>query len=424
VATAHVPGLVLTDHELRVPLDHADPGGEQISVYAREMVRSDLGEKDLPWLVFLQGGPGGKSPRPVKRGRWTPALDRFRVLLLDQRGTGRSTPANRTSLAARGDAAAIADYLRHFRADAIVRDAEAFREHLAGGEPWTLLGQSYGGFCVMAYLSLAPEGVREALITGGLPSLDRPAEDVYAATFPRALARTRGYYARYPADERVIGEIADHLASGDVRFGSGDPLTVERFQTLGMPFGMRDGYERLHYLVEEAWVTGARGRQLSDTFLGGVADATSFATNPLYAVLHEPIYAQEAATRWAAQRVRERFPEFAPDARPLAFTGEMIFPWMFEVDRALRPLAAAAELLAQADDWPRLYDAERLAANDAPVAAAVYFDDLYVPAELSLETAARVGNLRAWVTNEHEHDGLRQSRRVFSRLLRMVRGDA
>ncbi|MGN0112819.1 MAG: proline iminopeptidase, partial [Cellulosimicrobium funkei] len=45
--------------------------------------------------------------------------------------------------------------------------------------------------------------------------------------------------------------------------------------------------------------------------------------------------------------------------------------------------------------------------NEVPVEAAVYFDDMFVDAGLSLETAARVGNVRTWVTNEFEHDGLR-----------------
>jgi pimeloyl-ACP methyl ester carboxylesterase len=425
VATSRIPGLVLTDHELAVPLDHSDPGGEQITLYAREVVSPGHEHDDLPWLVFLQGGPGGKSPRLSDPIGWEGALERFRVLLLDQRGTGRSTPANRQTLAARGGAAAIAAYLRHFRADAIVRDCELLRRKLAGTDArWSLLCQSYGGFCALTYLSLAPEALREVLIAGGLPSLDRLAEHVYLTTFPKALARSQAYYRRYPDDVARVAEIADHLAARTVRLPSGDALTVERLQAMGMPFGMADGYERLHYLVEEAWVDGAVGRELSDSFLRGVEDETSFATNPLYAALQEPIYAQGTATRWAAQRVRARFPAFAPDARPLAFTGEMIFPWMFEVDQALQPLAEASDLLAHVEDWPALYDVARLAANEVPVAAAVYHDDLYVAVELSLETAARVGNLRAWVTNEYEHDGLRRSEgKVFARLLGMVRGD-
>ena len=41
-----------------------------------------------------------------------------------------------------------AEYLTHFRADSIVRDAELIR-HQLGIERWTVLGQSFGGFCVV-----------------------------------------------------------------------------------------------------------------------------------------------------------------------------------------------------------------------------------------------------------------------------------
>ena len=47
------------------------------------------------------------------------------------------------------------------------------------------------------------------------------------------------------------------------------------------------------------------------------------------------------------------------------------------------------ELLAARDDWAPLYDLDRLAANEVPVAAAVYFDDMYVDSGLQLDTAAR-----------------------------------
>ncbi|MFD0473173.1 hypothetical protein ACFQ0B_36620 [Nonomuraea thailandensis] len=98
----------------------------------------------------------------------------------------------------------------------------------------------------------------------------------------------------------------------------------------------------------------------------------------------------------------------------------MIYPWMFEEIRALRPFRGAVELLAERDDWPPLYDLDRLAANDVPVAAAVYFDDMYVDSGLQLDTASRVGNAQAWVTNEYEHDGIGEER-VFARLTQLVR---
>ena len=102
----------------------------------------------------------------------------------------------------------------------------------------------------------------------------------------------------------------------------------------------------------------------------------------------------------------------------------MIQRWMFEDIRALAPLREAAELLAAYDRWRPLYDTARLAANTVPVGAAVYHDDMYVESAFSLETAARVGNLRVWVTNEFSHDGLRSDARVLDRLLDMVTGEA
>ena len=161
------PGIVLTEHELAVPLDHERPGGEQITVFAREVAALD--GADRPYLVYLQGGPGHESPRPTRNApSWVErALKDFRVLMLDQRGTGRSTPIG--TLPGRTPAEQ-AEYLTHFRADSIVRDAELLRGAL-GAEPWSVLGQSFGGLCVVTYLSLAPEGLREALITGGVPAL-------------------------------------------------------------------------------------------------------------------------------------------------------------------------------------------------------------------------------------------------------------
>ena len=92
--TLKIPGLVLTDHVLSVPLDHGRSDGETIEVFARAVAAPD--GRDRPFLVYLQGGPGHEAPRPTGRPSSPAWLERalrdFRVLMLDQRGTGRSTP--------------------------------------------------------------------------------------------------------------------------------------------------------------------------------------------------------------------------------------------------------------------------------------------------------------------------------------------
>jgi pimeloyl-ACP methyl ester carboxylesterase len=109
---------------------------------------------------------------------------------------------------------------------------------------------------------------------------------------------------------------------------------------------------------------------------------------------------------------------------PELFFGEHVFSWMYEDYGALAPLRGAAEILA-AHEWPRLYDDDQLAANEVPVAAAIYAEDPYVPREFSEESAARTRGLRAWITNEYDHNGLRvDGERILARLIDLARGRA
>ena len=289
-----------------------------------------------------------------------------------------------------------------------------------------MLGQSFGGFCTVSYLSFAPHGLREAFITGGLPGLTSTADDVYRLTYQQVAANNRAHYERYPMDVDRARRVAQALAEAPAALPGGGRLTVERFQSIGQMLGSSTGSHTLHYLLEDPFA----GTELSDDFLHRIEGLLTFASAPLYALLHEPCYAQGPATRWSAQRVRAEFGEFdaaaalAGDA-PVLFTGEMIYPWAFELDPALAPLADCADLLAARTDWPALYDPAALARCEVPAAAAIYFDDMYVPRDLSLQTAAGIRGLRRWVTNEYEHDGLRASDgAVLDRLIRLVRGEA
>jgi len=418
-----IPGMKIRDHVVKVPLDwNNSEDGRTIEIFAREVVNPVRDGDVLPKLLFLQGGPGGKSPRPGAGPVWlTEALKTHRVILLDQRGTGRSSRIEASRMGAFAPTERLAETLCLYRADSIVRDAEHLRKTVFGGTKWETLGQSYGGFLTMTYLSVAPEGLSACYVAGGLPGLNAKAEDVYRRTFPRAREKTRQFYERFEDDRQRIGRVADFVEQNLVRLPDGDRLTVHRLQIVGVDFGMAPGFDNVHWLFDEAFpLSGEDG--LSDQFLAAVQNLTSYDDNPLYVLLQESIYGQsEGATNWAAERVLAEHPDFGASQRPLLFPGEMMYSWMFREIRSLRPFEAAAEALAAHPHYAPLVDTTRLAANEVPLAAVIYFDDLYVDSGLSLETVSRIGNARGWVTNEYEHDGIRSSSAVFARLRDMVR---
>ncbi len=414
------PGIVVTDHLYELPLDYAEPLGRRIKVFGREVVDKKKADADLHWLVFLQGGPGGWSPRPSGKDIWLKqALEHYRVFLLDQRGVGPSGGVSFENL--KGAPEEQAEYLSHLRADNIVRDCEAIRQELVG-KKWTSLGQSYGGFCTLTYLSHAPEGLEGAMITGGVPGIGTTAEELFRITYPKVKEKNQKFYERHPEDRETIARVVREIKTGDYTLPCGDPLTLNRFRQLGSRFGMKDGFDTLHYILELAFMYGDK---LSHAFLKRIEDETSYPTGPIYAIIHEAIYCEGTASNWAADRVRTEFPEFmSDDGEDLLFIGEMPGRWMFDEIGTLKPLAKAADLLAAKSDWAPLYDPGQLAKNEVPTVCAVYHDDMYVPVELSKQTIDATPNMRGWITNEFEHCGLRTaSDKVLTRLIGMLHGE-
>ena len=177
---------------------------------------------DLPLLLFLQGGPGGESPRPLSPtsdGWIEEAVKHFRVVLPDQRGTGRSSCVDGRTIAALGDhaeaagadaARSQADFLKRHLASSIVRDFEYLRLVGFGGKPGSHSAELRRLFDVE--LSIAfPRGVTASFTCGGIPHVPASASEVYAHTFPRMAAKTQQYYDRYPADVERVAALADAL---------------------------------------------------------------------------------------------------------------------------------------------------------------------------------------------------------------------
>ncbi len=310
-----IPGLLLDDVRLVVvPLDHSDAADERtIEIYAR--VVSTRANQDKPYLVFLQGGPGCESPRPTLTDPGFPgwlarALEDYRVVLLDQRGTGLSSPVSEPL----GSPADQAEYLTHLRADEIVEDCEDLRRHL-GVSQWAALGQSFGGFTLLRYLSVLAESLLAGYFTGGLPPVGRGADEVYTACYATLAAKSEQFYRRFPGDRDRVRQLLDLSAEGGVRTPCGDTVSPSRVRSLGHLLGASGGAEKLHYLLE--YEPSSRNfRYDLDSLLpfGG--------RNVLYAVIHESSYADGVTTAWSAARCLP--PSFRDD--PTLLTGEHLMP--------------------------------------------------------------------------------------------------
>ncbi|MDO4664652.1 MAG: alpha/beta fold hydrolase [Actinomycetaceae bacterium] len=419
-------GIHLIERWVDVPLDFRHVDGRTIPFFSREYVRY----ADKPRLLYLQGGPGTLGMRPTAPSGWMDwALDHFRVIQIDQRGTGLSAPIDSRMLADFTDPQAAATYLSYFRQDSIVADCEALRAQL-GAEPWTLVGQSFGGFCITAYLSLFPEGVCRAALTGGLPHLGY-IDDIYERTYQQTAKRNAQLEAVYPGTAHNIRAVAEHILEHDETLPTGEILTTTRLRQTGLGLGTTTGFDRLHYLFEDPFAgSAAHRRRLSPNFLWETADIISHAAAPLYALIHEPIYAGAScfsagkATRWSADRLRAKIDGFAIDADPTGnnpyyLTGEHISREVFLADPALSGTVEIMDAMANQAEWSETYLPGVLQKNTVPVAAAVYVNDMFVPHELSLKTADHIAGIRLLETNEFQHDGIRTCSNMVEKLLQM-----
>jgi len=150
-------------------------------------------------VLFVHGGPGGGTD-PSQRRFFDPL--RYRIVLFDQRGCGRSTP----------NAELEENTTWH-----LVSDMEALREHLEI-ERWQVFGGSWGSTLALAYAQAHPERVSELVLRGIF--MLRPSELQW---FYQAGAHTiypdafEAYRDHIPEDERddLMGAYYRRLTSDD-----------------------------------------------------------------------------------------------------------------------------------------------------------------------------------------------------------------
>ncbi|KAF8900263.1 alpha/beta-hydrolase [Gymnopilus junonius] len=399
-----------------LPLNYYEPLGSTIRVFVRHLIPTDMAktpddEAKLPYILFLQGASDTSvvtfGYQLLERG---PGVEvdlqsHFNIaaatLWMDSRGTGLSTPFTADLVGGKSDQE-IFEYLKNFRADSIVRDCERIREAILGHfedpekRKWTILGQSFGGFVALTYLSFYPEGLKEVFLTAGLaPLVDHP-DPVYHTLEAKVYERNVLYYQKYPGDVKRVRDILRHLDSNQVVLPNGGYLSPTRFLQLGLEFGMHGGIDRVHQLVFRAANDLQLFGKLSYGFLQNLQALQRLDSNPFYAILHEVIYCQGRAANWAGRRVLAQYKEHQwslmkkeAESKAVYFVGELIFPENLDDCANLRPLKEAAHLLG-------------------PRPTLSYVDDMYVEFGRAQATAASVANVRQFISNRYLHNGIRK----------------
>ena len=398
--------LLVKDYCKSLPLDHLNQKKGKLNIFAREVFYKGNEKADI--FVYLQGGPGFSSPRNILSAPGLKLLlKKYRILLFDQRGTGKSEKIGPETADKITSPTALADYFSYFRADQIVYDLEYFRENVLKVKKWFLIAQSYGGFITFSYLSFFPNSIRGAIVCGGIPPLlENSVASIYDTLTDNIIVRNNEFYKQYPKDKQKVKKIVSLLNENPYVLPDGGVFTAERFLDLGMMLGSTGGMDSLHYSLDDPF-TDTKENQISYQFVRTTIDRTSFETNPIYAVLHESIYCNGFASNWAADQNLKAKKSFSLDASKINFYGETIRKSMFTDYRMLRPYRKAAEIIATKKDWGKLYDQQQLSNNKVPVEAMVYQTDYYVNIDLCNQVCDEVPQIKTWKHPTWQHDSLR-----------------
>lgn len=436
-------GFLVMKMHFQVPLmQGTDISGELIDVYA-ELVYGAPGlpphngltldqtlqsitarTKNNSILLYLCGGPGDGNPALAYPELNKIILERLAlpVLYVNFRGTGDVGDESRVcaaNLAARAHRSGLsaAEYLALFRQDSIAADLESIRLCL-GGVKYRLVGQSFGGWVAMTYLSRRPEALEVVYLTGGMPPIGKTPEQVYDALYRLVERENEKYYAEHQEDKALILRITRWLEGNDVSLNVEKPenkrqavpagkLTAKGFMTMGRHFGRgKPGRDWVHSVVNSFADDIEREGEISNEAIAEFLklNGTGFKLHlrPLYAAVHELIYCTGpgVASEWAAQRLgrqRKNFRwledgfEFAKSEDTLYFSGEMIYQFMLkDAGEELEPFIKPADVLARSTQWSELYDEEQLRQTTVPVKALIYPNDMFLDFGFSTEAAKRI----------------------------------
>ena len=233
--------------EIEVPEDRSNPDGRRIRIFAAVLPANTLSPTDDP-LLILAGGPGQAASTLAPFASRLNEVRRARdVVLIDQRGTGRSSPMNCDAFKPRDDEAletdpvprakTCAEELRaqgldpaQYTTTAWIADLEAMRDAL-GYARWNLWGGSYGTRVAQEYLRRHPDRVRTMTLDAVVPpsmisTLDvwRTRQTTFEAVL-RACSESPACSKRHPNPAAALTTIAKSLGPTGRDIDAVDPRT-------------------------------------------------------------------------------------------------------------------------------------------------------------------------------------------------------
>jgi len=228
--------------KMEAPLDYNSPEGEKIIIHAAVVPAKSAQAADDPFVIFA-GGPGQASGEfgPFVSMAFHAIRQNRDILLIDQRGTGKSNPLRcvfetledqllEPRLAAEKCRADFDIDVRHFTLENLVRDIDGIRTGL-GYDKLNLWGGSYGTKSATHYLKRYPEHVRSIIVDGVLPAdkslfLSAPAsaEKAFAALV-RDCQMSATCAAAFPDFRAQVESLISQAKAGELKFKGADPLS-------------------------------------------------------------------------------------------------------------------------------------------------------------------------------------------------------
>ncbi len=221
---------------IEVPLDHREPDGEEITVGFELHPRSDASTASEGTIVAIEGGPGFSSTgsRDAYLGLFGPTMDHHDLLLVDDRGTGRSSPLDCGALQAGDDSLAAADECAgdlgsaadDYGAAAVADDLADVLDALGAGHI-DLYGDSYGTFVAQAFAARHGDRLTTLVLDSAFPVVG--SDPFHADRVPAMLSAFDAVCARSltcaadgtPTSVR-IRELLDSLRTAPLRVSTVD----------------------------------------------------------------------------------------------------------------------------------------------------------------------------------------------------------